>query len=106
MAESIVTAELQIAVVGEGNDSLSSYISSAVKALDNKGIQYQVTPMGTAIQAKNIDQVFNACKAAHDAVMDMGVNRVVIHIAIDHRLKGYKGLDEKVQSVLSKLKNL
>jgi len=27
MAESIVTAELQIAVVGEGNDSLSSYIS-------------------------------------------------------------------------------
>ena len=106
MAESIVTAELQIAVIGEGNDSLSSYISSAVKALDNKGVQYQVTPMGTAIQAENIDLVLDACKAAHDAVMDMGVNRVVINITIDHRLKGCKGLDEKVHSVVSKLKIL
>ena len=106
MADSIVTAELQIAVVGGGNDSLSRYISSAVKALDKKGVQYQVTPMGTAIQAENIGQVLDACKAAHDAVMDMGVNRVVIHITIDHRLKGYKGLDEKVHSVVTKLKNL
>jgi len=55
MAVSIVTAELQIAVIGGGNDSLSRYISSAVKALDNKGVQYQVTAMGTAIQAENID---------------------------------------------------
>lgn len=103
MKENIVTAQLQIAVLGGGDDSLSRYISTAVKALDKKNVQYQVTPMGTAIQAGNIDQIFDACKAAHKAVMAMGVNRVLTNITIDHRLKGCKGLDEKVQSVKSKL---
>jgi len=45
LANNIVTAEIQIAVLGEGNDSLSGYISSAVKALEKKNVQYQVTPM-------------------------------------------------------------
>lgn len=89
-------------MLGEGNDSLSPYISSAVKALDRTGVKYQITPMGTAIQAGSLDEIFDACKQAHEAVMDMGVNRVLTHITVDHRLKG-KGLNEKVESVRSKL---
>jgi uncharacterized protein YqgV (UPF0045/DUF77 family) len=59
--------------------------------------------MGTAIQAGSLDEIFDACKAAHEAVLDMGVNRVLTNITIDHRLQGCKGLDEKVQSVNLKL---
>ena len=59
--------------------------------------------MGTAIQAKSIDQIFEACKAAHEAVLDMGVNRVLTNITIDHRVQGCKGLDEKVEAVKLKL---
>lgn len=103
LANKIITAELQIAVLGGENDSLSPYISSAVKSLDREGIMYQITPMGTAIQAGSLDEIFDACKHAHEAVMDMGVNRVLTHITVDHRLKGCKGLNEKVESVRSKL---
>lgn len=106
MADNVVTAELQIAVLGGGDDSLSPYISSAIRALEKEGIQYRVTPMGTAMQAQSTEQIFNACQAAHKAVMDMGVNRVLTSITIDHRLKGCKGMDDKVRSVESKLQDL
>ncbi|MCL7475059.1 MAG: MTH1187 family thiamine-binding protein [ANME-2 cluster archaeon] len=102
MTELIITAQLQLAVLGEG-DSLSRYISTAVKALDEHNVQYQICPMGTAIQAGSIDEIFDACKAAHKAVMDMGVNRVLTSITIDHRLQGCKGLNEKVRSVKLKM---
>jgi uncharacterized protein (TIGR00106 family) len=103
LANNIVTAEIQIAVLGEHNDSLSGYISSAVKALEKMNIQYQVTPMGTAIQADSVDKILEACKTAHQAVLDMGVNRILTNITIDHRIKGSKEMNDKVQSVLSKL---
>jgi uncharacterized protein (TIGR00106 family) len=103
LAENIITAQLQIVALGQSDDSQSRYISSAVRALDKKGVQYQVTPMGTDIEAESIDEIFDAYKAAHTAVMDMGVNRILTHVTIDHRLKGCKGLDEKVRSVQSKL---
>lgn len=103
LGNNIVTAEIQIAVLGENNDSLSGYISSAVKALEKENIPFQVTPMGTAIQAESVDKILDACKTAHQAVLDMGVNRILTNITIDHRIKGCKGMDEKVQSVLSKL---
>lgn len=103
MTGNIVTAQLQIAVLGESDDSMSRYISAAIKALDDKNIQYQVCPMGTAIQAASIDGILDACKVAHAAVLDMGVNRVLTNITIDHRMHGGKGLDAKVQSVKLKL---
>ena len=88
MVDKIVTAELQIVALGQSDDSQSRYISSAVKALEEKGVHYQLTPMGTDIQANSIDEIFDAYKQAHQAIMDMGVNRVVTHMTIDHRLKG------------------
>ncbi|MCL7413314.1 MAG: MTH1187 family thiamine-binding protein [ANME-2 cluster archaeon] len=103
MTGNIVTAQLQIAVLGECDDSLSRYISTAVKALDDKNVQYQVCPMGTAIQAESIGEILDACKAAHEAVLDMGVNRILTNIIIDHRVHGCKGLDAKVRSVTLKL---
>ena len=54
-------------------------------------------------KTKSIDQIFKACKAAHEAVLDMGVNRVLLNITIDHRLPGCKGLYEKVEAIKSKL---
>lgn len=103
MTNNMVTAEIQIAVLGENNDSLSGYISSAVKALEKMNIQYQVTPMGTAIQADSVDKILDACKTAHQTILDLGVKRVLTNITIDHRIKGSKEMDDKVRSVISKL---
>jgi len=99
----IITAELEIVALGTGSTSMSSHISEAVKALEKSGIKYQLTPMGTVIEVSSIDEAFNAMRAAHEAVIKKGVKRVVMHITIDDRRDAPKGMEEKIESVKSKI---
>ena len=99
----IITAELEIVALGTGSTSMSSHISEAVKALEKSGIKYQLTPMGTVIEVSSIDEAFNAMRAAHEAVIKKGVKRVVMHITIDDRRDAPKGMEEKIESVISKI---
>ena len=99
----IITAELEIVALGTGSTSMSSHISEAVKALKKTGIKYQLTPMGTVIEVSSIDEAFNAMRAAHEAVIKKGVKRVVMHLTIDDRRDAPKGMEEKIESVKSKI---
>jgi uncharacterized protein (TIGR00106 family) len=99
----IITAELEIVVLGTGNTSMSSHISEAVKALEKSGIKYQLTPMGTVIEVSSFDEALDAMRIAHDAVIRKGVKRVVTHLTIDDRRDAPKGMDEKIESVKSKI---
>ncbi len=99
----IITAELEVVVLGTGSTSMSSHISEAVKALEKSGIRYQLTPMGTVIEVSSIDEAFNAMRAAHEAVIKQGVKRVVMHITVDDRRDAPKGMEEKIESVKSKI---
>jgi uncharacterized protein (TIGR00106 family) len=99
----IITAELEIVALGTGSTSMSSHISEAIKALEKSGIKYQLTPMGTVIEVSSIDEAFNAMRAAHEAVIKKGVKRVVMHITIDDRRDAPKGMEEKIESVKSKI---
>ena len=99
----IITAELEIVALGTGSTSMSSHISEAVKALEKSGIKYQLTPMGTVIEVSSIDEAFNAIRAAHEAVIKKGVKRVVTHLTIDDRRDAPKDMEEKIESVKSKI---
>ncbi len=101
--KSIITAELEIVALGTGSTSMSSHISEAVKALEKSGIKYQLTPMGTVIEVSSFDEALNAMRVAHEAVIRKGVKRVVTHITIDDRRDAPKGMDEKIESVKSKI---
>ena len=99
----IITAELEIVALGTGSTSMGSHISEAVKAIEKAGVKYQLTPMGTVIEVSSIDEAFNAMRAAHEAVIKKGVKRVVMHITIDDRRDAPKGMEEKIESVKSKI---
>jgi uncharacterized protein (TIGR00106 family) len=99
----IITAELEIVALGTGSTSMSSHISEAVKALEKSGIKYQLTPMGTVIEVSSFDEALDAMRIAHDAVIRKGVKRVVTHLTIDHRRDAPKGMDEKIESVKTKI---
>lgn len=99
----IITAQLEIVALGTGNTSMSEHISEAVKAIEKAGIKYQLTPMGTVMEVSSIEDAFNIMKAAHEAVIKGGVKRVVTHLTIDDRRDSPKGLEERVESVRSKL---
>jgi uncharacterized protein (TIGR00106 family) len=99
----VITAELEIVVLGTGSTSMSSHISEAVKAIEKSGVKYQLTPMGTVMEVSSIDEAFNAMRVAHEAVIKKGAKRVVTHLTIDDRRDTPKGMDEKIESVKSKI---
>lgn len=99
----IITAELEIIPVGTGKTGISEHITEALKAIDTSGVKYQLTPMGTVIEANSLDEVFKAVKTAHEALVKKGIKRVVTHITIDERKDSPKGMAEKVEAVESKL---
>lgn len=99
----IITAQLEIVALGTGSTSMSEHISEAVRAIEKAGIKYQLTPMGTVMEVSSIEDAFNIMKAAHEAIIKGGVKRVVTHLTIDDRRDSPKGLEERVESVRSKL---
>ncbi len=100
---SIITAELEIVALGTGSTGMSALISEAVKAIENLGVKYQLTPMGTVMEVSSLDEAFSAVKAAHEALVMKGIKRVVTHLTIDDRRDSPKGMSEKVEAVRSKL---
>ncbi len=80
-----------------GDEHVAKYVAEAVRVIDESGLEYRVTPMGTVIQG-DWDAVMAAVKAAHERVMSM-TDRVITKIYIDEHKSGEKSFDEKVQAV-------
>lgn len=89
-----VVALLSVAPVREG--SMASEVAKAVDALDAYDVRYETNPMGTVIEADDIDTLFAAASAAHKAVDG---DRVSTVLKIDDKRTVETTADEKVASV-------
>lgn len=74
-----IVATLSTTPVREGN--ASEEIATAIGALDNYDVNYEINPMGTTIEATEISELFAAVQAAHQAVEG---TRVKTKLEIDH----------------------
>ncbi len=99
----MITAEFTIIPIGTSKTSLSKYIVAAVAALDDNGIKYELTGMGTLLESDDLEKIFTAISTAHEAVFKMGAERVVTSIKIDERRDEEKTIQDKVSSVKRKL---
>ena len=61
-----VVALLSVAPVIE--DSMAGEVAKAVAALDDFDVAYETNPMGTVIEAEDVDTLLAAVGAAHKAV--------------------------------------
>jgi uncharacterized protein (TIGR00106 family) len=100
----MITAELTIIPIGTSGTSLSKYVAAAVNALDTNGIKYELTGMGTLLESTDLEKIFIAIRAAHEAVFNEGANRVATSIKIDERRDIERTIADKVSSVNQKLK--
>ncbi|MBP1923313.1 uncharacterized protein (TIGR00106 family) [Halorubrum alkaliphilum] len=89
-----VVALLSVAPVREG--SMSGEVAKAVDALDAYDVRYETNPMGTVIEADDVDTLFAAAKAAHEAVDG---DRVSTVLKIDDKRTVETTADEKVAAV-------
>ena len=102
-----VIAEFSIIPIGQAGSSVSRYVATAVSALKNvNGLDFEVTPMGTILAAKDLDTIFEAVRQAHEAIIATGVKRVSSTLRIDDRRDKARTMNDKVKAVQDYMKKL
>jgi uncharacterized protein (TIGR00106 family) len=102
-----VIAYFSIIPVGTQSTSLGSYVAAAVEAMNEvKGLSCEITPMGTVMEAETLEPIFEAVKAAHEALVDKGIARVESTLLIDDRRDKPRTMKDKVHSVKTHMKRL
>lgn len=89
-----VVALLSVAPVRQG--SMAEDVAKAVEALEGFDVAYETNPMGTVIEARDVDTLLAAVSAAHKAVDG---ERVSTFLKIDDRRSTDARAREKVEHV-------
>jgi uncharacterized protein (TIGR00106 family) len=89
-----VVALLSVAPVTE--ESMAADVADAVAALDDFGVTYETNPMGTVVEAEDIDTLLDAVAAAHKAV---DADRVSTFLKVDDKRDSDERATEKVDAV-------
>lgn len=96
----MIHAEISVYPLGTDSTSISIYIARAIEAIkDFREVRYQLTPMGTVLEADKIEKIFEASKIIIDTVHRMGVKRVEVILKIDSRSDKNQTIESKVNAV-------
>ncbi|RLI86028.1 MAG: thiamine-binding protein [Candidatus Altiarchaeales archaeon] len=99
----MIIAEFSVIPLGTETTSVSGYVRAALKELkelEKEGrIKIKPEAMGTIIEAKNLEEIFNAVERAHEAVFRLGVKRLVTEIKIDDRRDKESSIESKVNAL-------
>ena len=86
----------------EKTESKSAFVAKVLDIVDKSGLEYQLTPMGTIIEAETVAEVFAVIEKAY-SVLEEDSNRIYSAIKIDYRKGPIGRLNKKVGSVENKL---
>ena len=101
----MITCDFAILPVGTETTECKDYVTAAVQAIKDSGLSYQLTGMGTQIEADNLEELYAAIAKAQEAVFEVGIGRVYTVIKIDDRRDlDNRTLDAKVDTVNKMLK--
>lgn len=90
--------EIRIAPVGTATASFSSYIDRAINRIEEKNLNYQVTPTATVIEGE-LDELMEVAKNIHRDALQNGSDRVITNISIDDRADKPIALQQQVRAV-------
>lgn len=93
-----IVALLSVAPVKEG--SMAADVAAAIAALDEFDVAYKTNPMGTIIEADDMDTLLAAVGAAHAAV---DADRVSTFLKIDDKRTTTQRAADKVNAVQQEL---
>ena len=96
----MITADFAILPVGIQSTELKEYVTKAVQVIKDSGLEYQLTAMGTQIEADSYEELYSAIAKAQEALFEMGLGRVYTIIKIDDRRdKQNRTLQAKIDTV-------
>lgn len=92
-----VIARFEVIPIQDGGQSED--IAQAIEALEEYDVSYKLTATDTVIEAEEVDEVFEAIQAAHNAV---DAERIITSVEIDERGTEQQA-EDRVRSVASVL---
>ncbi len=96
--------EISIVPIGTSTPSVSAHVADVVRLLQNEpGITYELCPMGTVVEADNVDTLFAVARKMHARALGGDVQRIVTSIKIDDRTDKKLSLRGKIAAVTGKL---
>ena len=96
-----VMVDLCVVPIGVGV-SVSEYIAECERIIDAAGLSAQLHPYGTVIEG-DWDAVFAVVKQCHERVHAMGAPRVFTSLKVGTRTDRPQSMQDKIDSVRSKL---
>jgi len=94
--------EISVIPLGTSSTSVSPFVADCVKVLEEEGLKYEVTPMGTQVEG-DLEALFEVARKMHEAPFRRGAFRVVTTLKIDDRRDKPLSLEGKRSAVLEKL---
>ena len=94
--------EICLIPIGTKETSVSKYVASASKVLEEAGVKHELNPMGTVIEA-DPDKCFEMARKMQEEVFDAGSDRVYTVIKMDDRRDKDGHMEQKIKSVQDKL---
>ena len=94
----MIVAEVTITVLGE-SASIGRFVRLALEELKKSGLKTLPGPNSTSVEASSIDEILDAVKAAHLAVVNTGAKRVVTTLKIDDRHDKRATMETKLTAV-------
>ncbi len=84
-------------------ESVSPYVTRIIKMIDESGVPYKLTSMGTVFETETIDEALELIKRAYQQ-LEPDCNRVYSVVKFDIRKGKSNRMVQKIESVESKLK--
>ncbi|MEH7273696.1 MTH1187 family thiamine-binding protein [Neobacillus vireti] len=94
--------EISIVPVGTDSTSISSQVIDAVQIIEEKDLKYEVTPTATVLEG-DIDDLWEVAKEMHQTALDVGPERIVTTITIDHRTDKQMEMEQQIDKVEDQL---
>lgn len=83
-------------------DSVSKYVSRIIKMIDEEGIPYQLTPMGTIFEVPEMENALTVINKAHNCLKD-DCGRIYSTIKFDIQKNKSNRIKSKVESIENKI---
>jgi uncharacterized protein (TIGR00106 family) len=83
-------------------ESVSSYVTRIIKMIDESGVPYKLTPMGTVFETESMEEALKIINEAYKQ-LEPDCNRVYSVVKFDIRKGKSNRLKQKIESVEKKL---
>ncbi|MGC9515075.1 MTH1187 family thiamine-binding protein [Methanocrinis sp.] len=94
----MIVAELSMITMGTGTSG-SSYVKAIHQVLKESGLNFVPGPMCTVVEAGGMAEIFEAVQRADEALVEMGVGRIITTVKIDHRLDKEISIETKMGAI-------